>query len=65
MMNNLSLEFLYCKLELARKKYRLSWYQVSQLSGVSRTVTVRMAQGVVPSDKDLDNLYRWLEECGC
>lgn len=63
-MDNLNLEFLYCKLELARKEYYLSWYQLSLLSGVPRTVTVRMAQGVVPSDKDLDNLYRWLEELG-
>lgn len=63
-MDSLNLELLYCKLEIARKEYRLSWYQMSQFSGVSRTVTVRMAQGTVPSDKDLDNLYRWLEEYG-
>ena len=63
-MDKLSLEFLYCKLELVRKEYHLSWHQVQQLSGVPRSVTVRIAQGVVPSDKDLDNLYRWLEEFG-
>lgn len=63
-MDSLNLELLYCKLEIARKDYYLSWYQVSQLSGVPRTVTIRMAQGVVSSDKDLENLYRWLEEYG-
>lgn len=63
-MDSLSLEFLYVKLEIARKEYHLSWYQLSRLSGVPRSVTVRMAQGVVPSSKDLDNLYRWLEEYG-
>jgi len=63
-MDELSLEFLYCKLEMARKEYHLSWYQVQQLSGVPRSVTIRIAQGVVPNEKDLDNLYRWLEELG-
>ncbi len=63
-MDSLNLELLYHKLEIARKDYHLTWYQLSKLSGVPRSVTVRMAQGIVPSDKDLDNLYRWLEEYG-
>jgi len=63
-MDKLSLEFLHCKLEMARKEYRLSWWQVQLLSGVPRSVTIRIIQGVAPNDEDLDSLYHWLEELG-
>ncbi len=61
-MDKLNLEFLCKKIDFVRQQWELSWYQVSELSEVSRTITIRMEQGIEPDEVELEKLHSWLKD---
>lgn len=61
-MEKLNLELLCKKLDYVRQQWNLSWYQVWQLSGVSRTIIIRMEQGIEPDVVELQKLHDWLKD---
>ena len=62
LIDKLSLELFYTKLDLKRQERGLSWYEVARQAGISHGTRVRMAQEMSPSLSDLVKLAKWLNQ---